>query len=140
MPDLVIRPFAPEDTEAVTQLWQRVFPNDPPRNNPADVIRRKLGTQPELFLVAVRDDQLLGTALGGYDGFRGWIYHLAVHPREQRQGYGRQLVVAVEERLRALGCPKLNLQVRASNLATVHFYQSLGYTVEDHVSLGRVLE
>ena len=140
MPDPIIRPFLPEDSDAVTALWQLVFPDDPPRNNPPEVIRRKLEVQPELFLVAVVSSNVIGTVLGGYDGFRGWIYHLAVHPGQQRLGYGRVLVEAIEQRLRKLGCPKLNLQVRATNVATVEFYQALGYAIEDHVSLGKVLD
>ncbi len=136
---LEIRRFTATDTDAVSALWELVFAGDPPRNHPPDVIRRKLATQPELFLVAVQNGYLIGTVLGGYDGFRGWIYHLAVHPDQQRQGYGRRLVEAVERQLCALGCPKLNLQVRATNRSTVRFYKALGYLVEDHVSMGKEL-
>ncbi len=140
MYELTIRPFLPDDSDAVTALWHLVFPDDPSRNNPPDVIRRKLEVQPELFLVGVAGGNIIGTALGGYDGFRGWIYHLAVHPGEQRRGHGRALVEAIERELQKLGCPKLNLQVRATNRATVAFYQALGYAIEDHVSLGKVLQ
>ena len=140
MSELTIRPFTTADSLSVTALWQQVFPDDPSRNNPPDVIRRKLKVQPELFLVGIAGGNVVATVLGGYDGFRGWIYHLAVNPREQRQGYGRALVEVVEKQLYEMGCPKLNLQVRATNRATVAFYQALGYAIEDHVSLGKVLE
>jgi hypothetical protein len=136
---LEIREFAEADHVAVANLWDLVFPDDPPRNEPALVIRRKLATQRELFLVGCLQGRIVGAVLGGYDGFRGWVYHLAVHPEQRNLGFGRQLMEAAEDRLRALGCPKLNLQVRAHNSAVVRFYEHLGYSVEDHVSMGKVL-
>ena len=78
--------------------------------------------------------------LGGYDGFRGWVYHLAVHPGFRRRGVGRELMHAAEERLREHGCPKLNLQVRAHNRTVVAFYRALGYSEEGHVSMGKLLD
>jgi ribosomal protein S18 acetylase RimI-like enzyme len=140
MSELTIRPFTAADIVSVTTLWQLVFPDDPSRNNPPDIIRRKLEVQPELFLVGIVNGNLIGTVLGGYDGFRGWIYHLAVNPTEQRHGYGSALVERIERQLYGMGCPKLNLQVRATNRATADFYQALGYAIEDHISLGKVLE
>src|SRR5678816_2000043 len=75
---LEIRPFTPSDQTGVVQLWGQVFPNDPPWNDPAELIRRKLSVQPELFFVAHGSGRILGTVLAGFDGVRGWIYHLAV--------------------------------------------------------------
>jgi hypothetical protein len=77
---LEIRPFTPSDQTGVVQLWGEVFPNDPPWNDPAELIRRKLSVQPELFFVAHGNGRILGTVLAGFDGVRGWIYHLAVRP------------------------------------------------------------
>jgi ribosomal protein S18 acetylase RimI-like enzyme len=133
----MIREYAERDRADVAALWELVFADDPPRNAPDRVIERKLATQRELFLVAERGGRVVGTVLGGYDGFRGWIYHLAVHPDRRREGLGHALMVAIEERLRALGCPKINLQVRARNPAIAAFYERLGYAVEDHVSMGK---
>jgi ribosomal protein S18 acetylase RimI-like enzyme len=135
-----VRPFVAHDGDAVVRLWSVVFPHDPPRNEPRAVIARKRATQPELFLVAELEGQLVGTVLAGYDGYRGWIYHLAVDPALRRRGIGTRLMRAAEERLDALGCPKVNLQVRATNAAVVDFYRGLGYSVEDHVSMGRLLD
>ncbi len=134
-----IRVFAEPDEPAVAALWRRVFPDDPPRNEPTAVVRRKLATQRELFLVAVTGERIVGTVLAGYDGYRGWIYHLAVEPGLQRRGIGRRLVEEAERRLRARGCPKVNLQVRAGNRAVVALYEALGYSVETHVSMGKEL-
>jgi ribosomal protein S18 acetylase RimI-like enzyme len=121
------------------QLWERVFPDDPPANAPAVMIENKLKVQPELLLVGLAGDRLVGSVIGGFDGVRGWIHHLAVAPEWRRQGFASQLMRAAEAGLRALGCPKVNLQVRATNSQVVAFYRSLGYLVEERISLGRRL-
>jgi ribosomal protein S18 acetylase RimI-like enzyme len=136
---LEIRPFRESDEASVVALWHAVFPDDPPWNEPTLVVQRKLAVQRDLFLVAIRRDRLVGTALAGFDGFRGWVYHLAITPDERGHGFGRSLMGEVEDRLRALGCPKLNLQVRAANHGVVAFYRDLGYSVEERVSMGKRL-
>ncbi len=134
-----IRAFEASDRAALERLWARVFPEDPPWNAPGALIDRKLSVQPELLLVALTGDDLQGAVMAGFDGVRGWIYHLAVAPEARRRGLGTSLVRAAEAGLRALGCPKVNLQVRATNAAVVAFYETLGYAVEARVSLGRRL-
>lgn len=84
-------------------------------------------------------EQVAATVMAGYDGHRGWLYSLAVAPDLQRQGWGRRMVEEAEARLRAMGCRKINLQVRASNTAAVGFYESLGFAAEERVSLGKRL-
>ena len=138
--NVMIRPFRPEDRPALEQLWGRVFADDPPWNAPAVMIENKLKVQPELLLVAVLDEVLVGAVMAGFDGVRGWIYHLAVAPELRRRGIATQLVRAVESGLRKLGCAKVNLQVRATNAEVVAFYQNLGYILEERVSMGRRLE
>jgi len=134
---LEIRPFGDDDQTAVVKLWRVCFPDDPPHNDPDTVIERKRLVQPELFLVGLLDGWVVCTVIGGYDGYRGWVYHLATAPEHRREGFGRQMMNAVEGRLAEIGCPKLNLQVRATNEAVVAFYRALGYRVEDRVSLGK---
>jgi ribosomal protein S18 acetylase RimI-like enzyme len=139
-PNVTIRPFRPVDRPALEQLWGRVFADDPPWNAPALLIERKLTVQPELLLVGVLDDALVGAVMAGFDGVRGWIYHLAVAPEVRRRGIATLLVRAAESGLRKLGCAKVNLQVRATNADVVAFYRGLGYSVEERVSMGRRLE
>ena len=139
MSDLVVREYTERDRGEVVALWNTVFADDPPRNAPERVIERKLGTQRELFLVAEHRGRVVGTVLGGYDGFRGWIYHLAVAPEHRRAGFGRALMQEIERRLHALGCPKINLQIRAHNSGVRAFYERLGWTVEAHISMGKEL-
>lgn len=136
---LEIRPFRDDDQAAVMGLWRVCFPDDPPWNDPGAIIRRKRLVQPDLFLVGLLDGTVVCTVIGGYDGFRGWVYHLATAPEHRRRGFGRRMMSEIEDRLAAIGCPKLNLQVRATNEAVVAFYRLLGYRVEDRVSLAKRL-
>ena len=90
-------------------------------------------------MVALANDKVVGTVMGGYDGHRGWVYSLAVDDRERHRGVGSALLDKIEEALKALGCLKVNLQVVASNSGVVEFYEKLGFTVEDRISMGKRL-
>lgn len=133
-----IRAFQTDDQSAVVSLWQRcglIVPwNDPNRD-----IERKLAMQADLFFVAVDAGRIIGTAMGGYDGHRGSLYYLAVDPDFRGQRMAARLVEQVEERLTAMGCPKLNIMVRSSNLKVIGFYEKLGYAMDDVVCMGNRL-
>ena len=138
-PGIVIRPFASADEDAVIALWEAAGLTRP-WNDPRKDIARKLDVQPEGFLVAVADGEVVGSVMAGYDGHRGWVNYLAVAPGSRRSGVGRTLMAAAEGILEGLGCPKVNLQIRATNRAAVSFYEALGYSTDDVISLGRRLE
>ena len=123
----------------VDALWREVFPDDPPWNRAEMAIPAKLAVQPELFLVALDGERVVGSVMGGYDGHRGWIYALAVEPSHRRRGIATALLRAIEQHLAAAGCGKVNLQVRASNTGPIAFYEALGYTVEPRISMGKRL-
>ena len=137
---LQIRSYCDADEGGVVRLWNSVFPNDPPWNEPVTVIRRKVAVQPELFLVAILDGSVVGTTLAGFDGCRGWIHHVGVDPSARRRGVGSLLVREAAARLRGIGCPKLNLQIRAANQTAIQFYESLEFSVESRVSMAQLLE
>ena len=84
--------------------------------------------------------QGVGAVIAGFDGVRGWIYHLAVAPAHRRRGIATRLMRRAEAVLRARGCSKINLQVRATNESAVAFYRALGYQVEERLSMGRPLD
>lgn len=132
-----VRPYEDTDERGVVALWEEVLPDAPGWNHPATDIRRKLVVQRELFLVAELDGSVAGTAMGGYDGHRAWVYYVVVSPRARRRGVGTALVSEVERLLEEMGARKINLQVRAGNDGAVSFYRSLGYSVEDRVSMGK---
>jgi len=137
--EVTVRAYAAADRTSLEALWLEVFPDDPAWNAPARAIENKLRVQPELLLVATADAKLVGAVMAGFDGVRGWLYHLAVLPAWRRRGIASQLVRKAEVALAALGCPKVNLQVRATNSQVIAFYQSLGYLAEERVSMGRRL-
>lgn len=136
---MVIREFADADEERVVALWTRCGLVRP-WNDPRKDIARKLRVQRELFLVAVEGTRLVGTVMAGYDGHRGWVNYLAVDVDCRRRGLGRQLMSDAEAGLRSLGCPKINLQVRAENREALAFYERLGFTRDAVVTLGKRLE
>lgn len=133
-----IRLFMEADTSAVVDLW-KLCDLTRPWNDPTKDITRKLTVQPELFLLAEQEGRIIGSVMAGYEGHRGWINYLAVHPDHRRAGLGRQLMAAAEKRLLSLGCPKINLQVRTSNAAAIGFYQSIGFAQDEVVSYGKRL-
>ena len=133
-----IRPFGSADEAAVVALWEacgltRAW-NDPHKD-----IARKLAVQPELFLVGVTDGAVMASVMAGSEGHRGWMNYLAVAPRYRARGFGRALVEYVERLLLERGCPKVNLQVRATNWEAVAFYRRLGYAQDESISLGKRL-
>ena len=133
-----IRGFVEDDTQAVIDLWSRCGLLRP-WNDPRKDIARKLLLQRELFLVGERDGRVVATAMAGYEGHRGWVNYLAVDPELRRRGFGRLMMAEVERRLKELGCPKLNLQVRRGNLDALAFYQSIGYSDDDVIGMGKRL-
>ena len=132
---MTIRPFEIGDNDAIINLW-RECGLLVPWNHPQRDIDRKMQVQPELFLVGEADGNLVASVMAGYEGHRGWLNYLAVAPQMQKQGFGRQIVEYAIEKLRERGCPKINLQVRATNQEVIAFYESLGFQVEDIISLG----
>jgi ribosomal protein S18 acetylase RimI-like enzyme len=132
-----ISSFEENDSALVTALWSEVFPHDSPHNAPSQIISQKLKFQRELFFVGKIGAAIVGTILAGYDGHRGWLYSVAVHPEYRHRGLGTELVRHAEAALTELGCSKINLQVRNTNAGTVEFYRELGYEVEDRISMGK---
>jgi ribosomal protein S18 acetylase RimI-like enzyme len=135
-----IRTFEESDTAAVTSLWEQSLPNRTGHNSPAAAIRRKLEFQRELFFVGEDACRIVGTVVAGYDGARGWLYSVVVDPAVRRRGLGTLLLRHAEQALRDLGCAKINLQVMPDNAAVVGFYRTLGYDVEERISMGKRLE
>ena len=133
-----IRCYLPEDETAVISLWQQCCLTKP-WNNPKLDIERKLKDSPELFFVGLVNAELISTAMAGYDGHRGWIYYLAVAPKYRRQGYGRQMMAFVENRLKEMECPKIDLMVRTNNMEVVQFYSGIGYSRDEVITLSKRL-
>ena len=139
MAELVIRAYQETDEGAVVELWREcglVVPWNDPRKD----IRHKLSVQRDMFLVGLVGSDPAATVMAGYEGHRGWINYLAVAVDSRGKGFGRRMMDEAEARLRTMGCPKINLQIRKSNSDVIEFYQALGYSVDDVVSMGKRLE
>lgn len=133
-----IRAFREQDEEQVVALWHAC---GLPRawNDPHKDIARKLRVDRELFLVGEQDGRVIASVMAGYEGHRGWVNYLAVHPAHRRSGHGAQLMRRVEALLEAAGCPKVNLQVRTGNSEALAFYRALGYAQDEVLALGKRL-
>lgn len=124
---LEISPFAETCRGQVVDLWE-VCGLTVPSNAPDRDIQRKLDHSPELFFLARIGNRVIGTCMAGYDGHRGWFYYLGVLPEFRKMGVASQMIRHGESRLKAIGCPKINLMVRHSNTKVIGFYKSAGYT------------
>ena len=135
-----ILPYTSRHFDGLAALWREAFPDDPARNAAKSVVPSKLAVQPDLLLVAVDGDLVVGSVMAGYDGHRGWINRIAVLKLHRGQGIGRRLIAEAEARLQVMGCIKVNLQVLVSNQAAVEFYRHAGYVVEERISMSKQLE
>lgn len=126
---------SPEDYEAIFSLWKsagegiRLGMSDTPEE-----IAKKAARDPELFLVAEKDGNIIGSVMGGFDGRRGLIYHLAVAAGERGSGLGGLLMDRVEDGLRGLGCRRVYLLVTNENIRAMRFYERRGWQ-EMHLHL-----
>ncbi len=134
---IAVRDYNEEDFLGVRSLWEEVFPNDPPWNAADVAIPQMIAAGAHALLVADDDGEIVGTIFAGFDGHRGWLHKLAVRTSRQRMGIGALLVEQAERRLKDLGCGKVNLQVRSTNMSVIDFYRRLGFEVEERVSLGK---
>ena len=130
-----IRKYTAADRTGLISLWENEFPDDPPHNKPSIVIDSKLKVD-DLIFVAEKDGNIIGSCMAGYDGHRGWLYSVAVLSSEKRCGLGTQLVKHAMSYLKGIGCVKINLQIRSTNTQVAAFYESLGFSVEDRLSMG----
>lgn len=136
---IAIGEAAASEAEAVIALWQECGLTRP-WNDPRQDFERALAWPASTILVARDGVTLLGSAMIGYDGHRGWVYYLAVSPAHQRSGLGRRMMDAAVSWLRDRGAPKIQLMVRTSNAATLDFYAALGFERQEAVTLGKFFE
>lgn len=128
----IIRPYLEDDKENVISLWKscnliREW------NKPGLDIERKSFSSKDFFLVIEKDNKIIASIMIGYDGHRGVLNYLAVDAKFRNQGLGSRLVKLAEDKLKDLGCPKINLLVRVTNIEVKEFYKKLGFEMQEDV-------
>ena len=138
--EIQIREFQfPDDYEGILRLWSGMETGmRVGRSDTAEEIQKKLERDPDLFLVGELDARLIGSVMGGYDGRRGLIYHLAVEAGFRKKGIASELMSEVERRLQAKGCVKCYLLVFADNSNAARFYEKRGWNqMKDDLIFGK---
>ena len=133
-----IRDFRTADGEALRAFWVSCGIKIRPGDDDA-ALTAFASRNPGLFLLAFDERGICASALGGWDGRRGWLYHVAVRDDQRRHGLGARLVRTIEARLRGRGCPKINLLVWDSNAGAMRFWSALGYARATTVEYEKVL-
>ena len=139
MAELSITPITDADVPHVIALWQRCGLTRP-WNDPAADIALALRGANATILVGRTDGAIVASALVGHDGHRGWVYYVAVDPDHQKKEYGRAIMAASEEWLRAQSIEKIMLMVRPDNTKVQAFYESLGYDEQERVIFAKWLD
>jgi ribosomal protein S18 acetylase RimI-like enzyme len=126
MNKFIIKIFKDKNRNQVIDLWRKCNLIKP-WNDPNQDIDRKLKVNDNLFLIVELNNTLIGSVMAGYDGHRGSVYYLSVDPKYQNKGIGKMLMREIEKKLTDIGCPKINLFIRKSNIEVKKFYQSINY-------------
>jgi ribosomal protein S18 acetylase RimI-like enzyme len=141
--EFLIREFKyPDDNPAARLLWETAGSGiHLQRSDDPEEIEKKLKRDPDLFLVAETDHKIVGTVVGGFDGRRGMVYHLAVSDLYRRKGIGEMLMEELEQRLKLKGCIRCYLLVTVENISAMDFYEKRGWSKMDYVyTYGKDLE
>jgi ribosomal protein S18 acetylase RimI-like enzyme len=139
MTTLAISPIADHDVAHVIALWQRCGLTRPWNDPAGDIALARRGAN-STILVGRADDRIVASVLVGHDGHRGWVYYLAVDPDQQGKDFGRAIMAAAEDWLRAQGLEKVMLMVRADNTKVRAFYDRLGYETQERVIYAKWLD
>ena len=139
LPPLAIAPIADADIPAVIALWQACGLTRP-WNDPASDIALARREANSTVLIGRDGGAIVATAMAGHDGHRGWVYYVATDPERRGRGYGRVIMNAAEDWLRAAGMAKAQLMVRRENARAGAFYQSIGYAEAQTIVFAKWLD
>ena len=136
---LAISEITDADVSAVIALWQRCGLTRPWNDPAADIALARRGANATI-LIGRAEGAIVASALVGHDGHRGWVYYVAVDPDHQKRDYGRAIMAAAEDWLRAQGIEKVQLMVRPDNTNVRTFYDRLGYATQERVVYAKWLD
>jgi ribosomal protein S18 acetylase RimI-like enzyme len=136
---LAIAELADKDIAAVIALWQACGLTRPWNDPASDIALARRG--PNSTILVGRDDgAIVAPVMVGHDGHRGWVYYVATDPDRRGEGFGRAIMHAAEDWLRAAGIAKLQLLVRRENARAGAFYQSIGYAEAQTIVFAKWLD
>lgn len=133
-----VRSFRLGDYAAITSIWRETG-LEQTETESVDALAKQLAWDSELVLIAEMDEKVIGVIVGTIDGTRGYFYRLAVDPSYQGHGVGRELVQALEKRFKQKGATRIIIMVNQDNKKVIPFYSSLGYEVQEYITLSKVL-
>ena len=139
MTTLAISPIADRDIAHVVALWQRCGLIRPWNDPASDIALARRGSNATI-LIGRAENMIVASAMVGHDGHRGWVYYVAVDPDHQGKDFGRAIMAAAEDWLRAQGLEKVMLMVRADNTKVRAFYDRLGYDTQERVIYAKWLD
>ena len=136
---LTTSPITDADVPDVIALWHRCGLTRPWNDPAGDIALARRGPN-STILVGRHESAVAASAMVGHDGHRGWVYYVAVDPTHQKKDFGRAIMAAAEDWLRALGIEKVMLMVRADNTSVRAFYDRLGYATQERVIYAKWLD
>ena len=136
---LSFAPITDDDVAQVIALWERCGLTRPWNDPVADIALARRSPNATV-LVGRAGSEIVGSVMVGHDGHRGWVYYVSVAPDHQGSGYGRAIMTAAEDWLRARDVPKLQLLVRRENTKVQAFYENLDYANQGSISYGKWLD
>ena len=136
---LIITTIEDRDIAEVIALWQRCGLTRPWNDPTADIALARRGPN-STILIGRADNHIVATMMVGHDGHRGWVYYVATDPDRRAKGFGRAIMDAAEDWLRAAGIAKLQLLVRRENARAGAFYQSIGYAEAQTIVFAKWLD
>lgn len=114
----------------VIELWRKAGISVSSSDTKEELEKMHL-RNPHLFLLGVIKENIVGVVMGGYDGRRGYIHHLAIDPEYQKKGYGRLMIGELIKKFRKLGVHKIHLFIEKNNKEVVKFYQNLDWEIRE---------
>jgi ribosomal protein S18 acetylase RimI-like enzyme len=124
-PGAVLRPPREDELSAVLRLWKDANVTPASVTDSIEGLTRLIREPAALLLVAIIDARIVGSVIGGWDGWRGNIYRLAVTPEYRRRGIARRLVEEISSALFAKGAERLSALVEHDHPWAIGFWESL---------------
>ncbi len=127
MGDLLFRSATADDVEAIIEFWLVAAEDSHRPPDSVEAVRQLIVRDPDALMLAIEADELVGSVLVGWDGWRCHIYRLAVRPSHRRRGIGLALLGAADRRARARGATRTDAMVLDDNVLGHTIWHRAGY-------------